>query len=161
MQERLQRYGGYLAAMVLPNIGAILAWGLITAFVIPTGWTPNEQLAKIVGPMITYLLPVLIMFLIPGFGLWFFNHVESHYDHDIRESLLSRIRSDPKLSGDERRQTIQFYERVRVSRILASDKPEAAKLQATFEPVRLRFAVFRWMKRIAAICLLTGVGAFV
>src|SRR5436190_1158352 len=60
VQERVQRYGGYLAAMVLPNIGAILAWGLITAFVIPTGWTPNETLAKLVGPMITYMIPLLI-----------------------------------------------------------------------------------------------------
>ncbi len=60
--ERIQRYGGYLAAMVLPNIGAILAWGLITAFVIPTGWTPNETLAKLVGPMITYLIPLLIAY---------------------------------------------------------------------------------------------------
>jgi mannitol PTS system EIICBA or EIICB component len=58
--ERIQRYGGYLAAMVLPNIGAILAWGLITAFVIPTGWTPNEQLEALVGPMIRFLLPILI-----------------------------------------------------------------------------------------------------
>lgn len=58
--ERVQRYGGYLAAMVLPNIGAILAWGLITAFVIPTGWTPNETLAALVGPMIRFLLPILI-----------------------------------------------------------------------------------------------------
>src|SRR5713226_7588107 len=46
--------------MVIPNIGAFLAWGLITAFVIPTGWTPNETLAKLVGPMITFLLPLLI-----------------------------------------------------------------------------------------------------
>ena len=60
MQERVQRYGGNLAAMVIPNIGAFLAWGLITAFVIPTGWTPNETIAKLVGPMITYLLPLLI-----------------------------------------------------------------------------------------------------
>jgi PTS system mannitol-specific IIC component len=58
--ERIQRYGGYLAAMVLPNIGAILAWGLITAFVIPTGWTPNKQLEALVGPMINYMLPLLI-----------------------------------------------------------------------------------------------------
>src|SRR6266571_3091536 len=58
--ERIQRYGGYLAAMVLPNIGAILAWGLITAFVIPTGWTPNEQIAAVVGPMINFMLPLLI-----------------------------------------------------------------------------------------------------
>jgi PTS system mannitol-specific IIC component len=60
MQERVQRFGGNLAAMVIPNIGAFLAWGLITAFVIPTGWTPNETLAKLVGPLITYLLPLLI-----------------------------------------------------------------------------------------------------
>ena len=60
MQERVQRFGGNLAAMVIPNIGAFIAWGLITAFVIPTGWTPNETLAKLVGPMITYLLPILI-----------------------------------------------------------------------------------------------------
>src|ERR1700716_3293155 len=46
--------------MVIPNIGAFIAWGLITAFFIPTGWTPNENLAKLVGPMITYLLPLLI-----------------------------------------------------------------------------------------------------
>ena len=53
MQERIQRFGGYLAAMVLPNIGAILAWGLITALFIDTGWLPNKQPA-LVGPMITY-----------------------------------------------------------------------------------------------------------
>jgi PTS system mannitol-specific IIC component len=58
--ERIQRYGGYLAAMVLPNIGAILAWGLITAFVIPTGWTPNEHIATLVGPMISFMIPLLI-----------------------------------------------------------------------------------------------------
>src|SRR5882724_1357431 len=56
----LQRFGGYLAAMVLPNIGAFIAWGLITALFIPTGWLPNAALAKLVVPMITYLLPVLI-----------------------------------------------------------------------------------------------------
>jgi PTS system mannitol-specific IIC component len=60
VQERIQRYGGNLAAIVIPNIGAFIAWGLITAFFIPTGWTPNETLAKLVGPMITYLLPILL-----------------------------------------------------------------------------------------------------
>jgi PTS system mannitol-specific IIC component len=46
--------------MVIPNIGAFIAWGLITAFFIPTGWTPNEDLAQLVGPMIFFLLPILI-----------------------------------------------------------------------------------------------------
>jgi PTS system mannitol-specific IIC component len=48
--------------MIIPNLGAFIAWGLITAFFIPTGWTPNETLAKMVGPMIVYLLPILIGF---------------------------------------------------------------------------------------------------
>ncbi len=60
MRERLQQFGGFLAGMVIPNIGAFIAWGLITALFIPTGWIPNENLAKLVGPMILYLLPILI-----------------------------------------------------------------------------------------------------
>lgn len=56
----LQKFGGFLAGMVIPNIGAFIAWGLITACFIPTGWIPNEYLGKLVGPMITYLLPLLI-----------------------------------------------------------------------------------------------------
>src|SRR5437763_10480636 len=56
----VQRLGGHLAAMVMPNIGAFIAWGLITALFIPTGWLPNEHLAKLVGPMIQILLPILI-----------------------------------------------------------------------------------------------------
>jgi PTS system mannitol-specific IIC component len=46
--------------MVIPNIGAFIAWGLITAFFIETGWIPNEDLAELVGPMIFFLLPILI-----------------------------------------------------------------------------------------------------
>ena len=59
-RARIQRFGGFLAAMVIPNIGAFLAWGLITAFFIPTGWIPNEDLAQLVGPMIFFLLPIVI-----------------------------------------------------------------------------------------------------
>ncbi len=59
-RERLQQFGGFLAGMVIPNIAAIIAWGLITALFIPTGWWPSEMFAKSVGPMITVLLPVLI-----------------------------------------------------------------------------------------------------
>jgi PTS system mannitol-specific IIC component len=46
--------------MVVPNIGAFIAWGLITAFFIPSGWIPNAKLCQLVNPMITYLLPLLI-----------------------------------------------------------------------------------------------------
>jgi PTS system mannitol-specific IIC component len=57
---RIQRFGSHLSGMIMPNIGAFIAWGIITALFIPTGWAPNEELAKLVGPMITYLLPLLI-----------------------------------------------------------------------------------------------------
>jgi PTS system mannitol-specific IIC component len=60
IQARLQKFGRYLSAMVMPNIGAFIAWGLVTAFFIPTGWMPNEYLSKLVSPGITYLLPILI-----------------------------------------------------------------------------------------------------
>ncbi len=60
MREKVQQLGGFLAGMVIPNIGAFIAWGLITALFIPTGWIPNETFAKLVGPMIVNLLPILI-----------------------------------------------------------------------------------------------------
>jgi len=58
----VQKFGRFLSGMVLPNIGAFIAWGILTAFFIPTGWVPNEGFATMVGPMITYLLPLLIAY---------------------------------------------------------------------------------------------------
>jgi PTS system mannitol-specific IIC component len=60
IRAAVQKFGGNLAAMVMPNIGAFIAWGLITALFIPTGWIPNSDFEQLVGPMILTLLPVLI-----------------------------------------------------------------------------------------------------
>lgn len=60
IKVKVQNFGRFLSNMVMPNIGAFIAWGIITALFIPTGWLPNETLGKLVGPMITYLLPLLI-----------------------------------------------------------------------------------------------------
>jgi PTS system mannitol-specific IIC component len=77
VRARVQRFGGFLAGMVMPNIGAFIAWGLITALFIPTGWIQQIILgperieagesvawvtmaATIVGPIIAFLLPILI-----------------------------------------------------------------------------------------------------
>ena len=60
IKVRVQKFGNFLSSMVLPNIGAFIAWGLITALFIPTGFFPNESLSNLVGPMVTYLLPLLI-----------------------------------------------------------------------------------------------------
>ena len=62
MRKSIQQFGRSLSAMVMPNIGAFIAWGLITAMFIPGGWFPNEHLAIMVSPMLKYLLPTLIAF---------------------------------------------------------------------------------------------------
>ncbi|MBK5240817.1 PTS mannitol transporter subunit IICBA [Clostridium sp.] len=62
LKEKVQSFGRFLSGMVMPNIGAFIAWGLITALFIPTGWIPNEKLAALVDPMIKYLLPLLIAY---------------------------------------------------------------------------------------------------
>jgi PTS system mannitol-specific IIC component len=62
LRVRVQKFGTFLSNMIMPNIAAIIAWGLITAFFIPVGWTPNEKVATIVGPSILYLLPILIAY---------------------------------------------------------------------------------------------------
>ena len=62
MKEKVQLFGRFLSGMVMPNIGAFIAWGLITALFIPMGWWPNESLAALVSPMSTVLLPLLIAY---------------------------------------------------------------------------------------------------
>ena len=59
-QEKMQKFGRFLSGMVMPNIGAFIAWGLLTALFIPTGWIPNEYLAQAGGPMAKWLIPLLI-----------------------------------------------------------------------------------------------------
>ena len=60
MRVHVQKFGTFLSGMIMPNIGAFIAWGFITALFIPAGFFPNAELGKLVGPMITYLLPLLI-----------------------------------------------------------------------------------------------------
>ena len=62
MKEKVQLFGRSLSGMVMPNIGAFIAWGLITALFIETGWTPNERIAQLVSPMSSVLLPLLIAY---------------------------------------------------------------------------------------------------
>lgn len=62
MKEKVQVFGRFLSGMVMPNIGAFIAWGLITALFIPTGWLPNEELGALVSPMAANLLTLLIAY---------------------------------------------------------------------------------------------------
>ena len=62
LKVAVQRLGTALSGMVMPNIGGFIAWGIITALFIPTGYLPNKNFAELVGPMLTYLLPLLIAY---------------------------------------------------------------------------------------------------
>lgn len=62
MKEKVQRFGRFLSGMVMPNIGAFIAWGIITALFIPDGYFPNESINALVSPMSTTLLTLLIAF---------------------------------------------------------------------------------------------------
>ncbi|WP_309618067.1 PTS transporter subunit EIIC [Salinibacterium sp.] len=79
VRARIQRGGAFLAGMIMPNLGAFIAWGLITALFIPNGWVNEiarntgaiakdtnipfaDQALTLVGPMIVWLLPILIGF---------------------------------------------------------------------------------------------------
>lgn len=60
IKTKVQKLGRALSGMVMPNIGAFIAWGFITALFIEKGWLPNAQLAEMITPMLKYVLPVLI-----------------------------------------------------------------------------------------------------
>ncbi|MBF4586643.1 PTS mannitol transporter subunit IICB [Curtobacterium sp. VKM Ac-2887] len=64
----VQKFGTFLSGMVMPNIAIFIAWGIITAFFIPDGWTPvaalggsrDGSVVGVVGPILTYLIPLAI-----------------------------------------------------------------------------------------------------
>ena len=62
MKEKVQSFGRFLSGMVMPNIGAFIAWGLTAALFIDTGWLPNKELSSLVGPFLSYALPLLIAY---------------------------------------------------------------------------------------------------
>ncbi|HXH77918.1 PTS mannitol transporter subunit IICBA [Nocardioides sp.] len=107
----VQKFGTFLSNMVLPNIGAFIAWGLITALFIENGWlnlgggdnawlSPGSWVAEfggwgdfadggIVGPMITYLLPLLIGY----------TGGRMMYDNNIRGGVVGAIATMGAIAG--------------------------------------------------------------
>lgn len=57
---RIRKFGGFMSNMIMPNLGAFVGWGIIAALFIPTGWMPNDALNQLVGPMLRFMLPLLI-----------------------------------------------------------------------------------------------------
>lgn len=108
-----------------------------------------------------HVVPVLFVFLIPGFSAWYFNYAEGWMDRQILNQVQTDIQSARDMTEAEKTRALNFYQKVPVSRIMASRKAEAASFQALFAPVKARYAVFRWMKRTAWFCLATILATFV
>lgn len=60
MKNGVQRFGKFLSAMIMPNIGALIAFGFLAAFFNPSGWIPHEGFATIYSSILVYLIPILI-----------------------------------------------------------------------------------------------------
>lgn len=60
MKNKVQRFGKFLSAMIMPNIGALIAFGFLAAFFNSRGWIPHEGFATIFSAILIYLIPVLI-----------------------------------------------------------------------------------------------------
>ena len=60
IKEKVQSFGNFISSMIIPNIGAFIAWGFITAIFTPTGWFPNEKITLLVEPLTQYLLPLFV-----------------------------------------------------------------------------------------------------
>jgi len=89
IRVQVQRFGSFLSGMVMPNIGAFIAWGIITALFIPTGWAPNKELGELVGPTITYLLPLLI------------GYTGGKLMHDVRGGVVGTLATMGVIVGTE------------------------------------------------------------
>ncbi|MEQ2529506.1 PTS mannitol transporter subunit IICBA [Robertmurraya yapensis] len=85
----VQKFGNFLSSMVMPNISAFIAWGLITALFIPTGFWPNESLANMVDPMVKYLLPIII------------GYTGGKLVHDQRGAVVGAIATMGVIAGSE------------------------------------------------------------
>ncbi|MCC8059281.1 MAG: PTS mannitol transporter subunit IICBA [Clostridiales bacterium] len=60
MKNSVQRFGKFLSAMVMPNIGALIAFGFLAALFTDNGWIPHAGFNSIVSPLLSYLIPILI-----------------------------------------------------------------------------------------------------
>lgn len=105
----------------------------------------------------TFVLPALLIFLVPVLSLVFFIHAQRTFDSRIRESVLAQIKSDANLSAEERAKAIDFFTNVPFSRLVRD--PQFAEM---VEPATRRdFATFRWMILLSVLSITMGIGVFI
>lgn len=105
----------------------------------------------------TFVLPALLVFLIPVLALAFFLHAQAKFDAMARQEILSQLRADSSLSAEEREQAIAFFTEVPFSRLVTNDE-FAASVDAG---ARFDYATFRWMIRLSFLSIVGGIAVFV
>jgi PTS system mannitol-specific IIC component len=85
----VQKFGTFLSGMIMPNIPALIAWGIFTMFFIGKGFTPNADLSTIVGPFIHYLLPILIAY------------TGGHMVYGVRGAVVAAIGTFGAIAGSD------------------------------------------------------------
>jgi Zn-dependent protease with chaperone function len=108
-----------------------------------------------------HIRPLLLIFLIPAFSAWFFPYAEHDTDAAVLAQVETGIRSNDRLQPAQKERILEFFRNRPVSQIMASNDPDDVKRQSMFEPMQTRYAIFRWMSRIAWICLATIMATFV
>ncbi len=85
----IQKFGTFVSGMIMPNLPALIAWGIFTMFFIGAGFTPNADLATIVGPFIHYLLPILIAY------------TGGHMVYGVRGAVVAAIGTFGAIAGSD------------------------------------------------------------
>src|SRR5690606_8039592 len=104
----------------------------------------------------TFVLPALLIFLLPILAWLFFWHAQSRFDAEARISVLQQIRNDQSLSAQERDETTAFFTATPISRLMLNQE-FAAQVDDT---TRFNYTTFRWMLRLSAWSVFSGIAVF-
>lgn len=104
----------------------------------------------------TFILPALLVFLVPVLALLFFLHAQGRFDKQAREVFLEQVRTDPQLSDEDRAAWTALFNEVPVSK-LVTDENFAPMLK---DEARFHYATFRWMIRLSAWSIVAGIAVF-
>jgi Zn-dependent protease with chaperone function len=100
-----------------------------------------------------HVLPVLLVFLIPGFSVWFFSYAEKQVDAVVLHGLESALRENKEVTAENRELILTNFQAMPLSAVMASSDPRFLEIRAMFADMETTYATFRWMKYTAWACL--------
>jgi Zn-dependent protease with chaperone function len=108
------------------------------------------------GFLKTFVVPALLIFLVPILSFLFFTHAQRRFDNEAREAILESIRSDKTLTDEQRAKATAFFTANPVSQLLLHEQFAALGTPES----RFYYATFRWMILLSALSVLAGIGVF-